>query len=49
MDKVYTIREAQKWFLSHSSGNVIVINADGIEKECSYYFEAEDFLNKIKS
>ena len=45
MEKITNIKEAQNWFLSHSSGNVIAVNSKAEEKVCNYYGEAEEFLS----
>jgi len=50
MDKVYTLQEAEAWFLSHSSGTVFCVKniegSDTPEKvlECSSYSEAVEFF-----
>lgn len=42
--KVYTLEEAEKWFLSHSSGKVTCVHK-GEEREVETYAEAVDFYN----
>ena len=44
MDIVSSVKEAQDWFLAHSSGEVIARNSLGKEKVCNFYFEAEELL-----
>ena len=46
MDKLYNLEEAKNWFLSHSSGSVVCVNKLGVEKECNYYFAAEEFYQE---
>lgn len=42
---VHNKDEAMQWFLSHSSGTVTCERADGTQKECNSYPEAERFFN----
>lgn len=44
MEKIYTKAQAEDWFLSHSSGEVIAVNAKGEEKVCGTYPEAVKFI-----
>jgi hypothetical protein len=47
MERVKTIKEAQDWFLSHSTGSVIAVRErDNTEKICDLYLEAEEFLTR---
>lgn len=46
MKKVYSLREATEWFLSHSSGSVIAVNSSGEEKVCGTYLEAQEHFEK---
>jgi len=41
---VYSLREAEEWFLENHSGSVICQFEDK-EKECSSFKEAKDFFN----
>ena len=48
METVYSLVEAQEWFLNHSSGSVICYKGTemaGVSKVCSNYQEAVQFYN----
>lgn len=44
MEKIYNLRQAEDWFINHSSGSVIAVNAQGEEKECFTFADAISFL-----
>ena len=49
MEKVYTLKEAEVWFLSHSNGSVMCVK-DGAEKEVNCYPDAVTFyVHSIRS
>lgn len=43
---ITTTKEAESWFLSHSSGSVEVKNSHGEIKECDNYPAAEEWLSQ---
>ena len=45
--KIYNIKQAEEWFLAHSSGKVICVK-DGEEKEVGSYPDAVEFLTKLE-
>jgi len=45
MNKVFNLKEAQKWFMENDKGSVICVNNGGEKKEVNYYYEAEEFYN----
>lgn len=45
MQKIYTVQEAENWFISHSSGGVIAVNESGKEKECFDFPTAVHWIN----
>ena len=47
MDKVYTLEEAMRWFMSHVSGSVICVK-DNEEREVNCYPDAVNFLKPKK-
>lgn len=51
MDKVYSIKEAEEWFLNHSEGSVMCVRAEGSsmkELEVETFTEAEKFIGYKK-
>jgi len=41
---VYSLEEARKFFLHHSTGNVLCVREDGEELEVDCYLAAEEFF-----
>ncbi len=46
IETVFTVEEAEAWFLRHSEGQVRVERPDGTWKDCDNFPDAKAFLSE---